>query len=205
MHFGEALSQISEIHAHLAKGEVYRGFRSLPVAISGVCGLLAALAQPWVIRPDDVPTVVGYWIAVAALVGAVGMSEALYKYAFRDDPYARRGTRKVLGQFVPCLAAGGAITVGLLSSSPTPGPSTAAWLPGLWAIAFSLGIFAARPYLPRAIGYVALYYLAAGFQLLLWAPGADGLSGWAVGGTFGIGQLAAALVLYWNLERDDHA
>jgi hypothetical protein len=74
-------------------------------------------------------------------------------------------------------------------------------LPGLWAICFGLGTFASRPYLPRASGVVALFYYAAGVVLLWMARGPEPLSPWWVGGTFGAGQLMAAVVLYWNLER----
>jgi hypothetical protein len=49
---------------------------------------------------------------------------------------------------------------------------------------------------------VALYYYAAGF-LLLWRAQVPGsLGGWAIGGTFGTGQLLAAVVLWWQLERE---
>jgi hypothetical protein len=79
-----------------------------------------------------------------------------------------------------------------------------ALLPGLWAVLFGLGVFASRPYLPRATGWVALFYLAAG-GLLLWAADRPGvaLNGWGVGGVFGVGQLATALVLHRNVERHD--
>ncbi len=74
-------------------------------------------------------------------------------------------------------------------------------LPGLWAICFGIGTFASRPYLPRASGWIALFYYAAGFTLLWIARGPEPLTGWWVGGVFGVGQLLAALVLWWNLER----
>jgi hypothetical protein len=106
-----------------------------------------------------------------------------------------------MGQFAPCLVAGTAVTVGMTRA----GEALISFLPGLWAVLFGLGIFAARPYLPKAIGWVALFYLAAGFRLLLTAQEGEALSGWSVGGTFCAGQLASALVLYWNLERSDHA
>ena len=73
-------------------------------------------------------------------------------------------------------------------------------LPGLWAMLFGVAAFGARPYLPRATGWVALYYMTAG-AWLLWHAGGAPPSAWAVGGTFGAGQLASAAVLYWNLER----
>jgi hypothetical protein len=67
-----------------------------------------------------------------------------------------------------------------------------------------MGIFASRPYLPRAIGWVALFYFLAGCGLLLLARDGYSLSPWGIGGVFGIGQLAAALVLYQNKERLEH-
>jgi len=70
---------------------------------------------------------------------------------------------------------------------------------------FGIGSFASRPYLPKASGWVALFYYAAGFTLLWIARGPEALTGWWVGGVFGAGQLFAALVLWWNLEREDAA
>ena len=80
-----------------------------------------------------------------------------------------------------------------------------AYLPGLWAILFSLGLFSSRAYLPRATGWVALFYLAAGCGLLTLAPGGGSMVGWGTGATFCVGQLAIALVLHANLQRDDDA
>jgi hypothetical protein len=73
-------------------------------------------------------------------------------------------------------------------------------LPGIWAICFGVGIFASRPFLVRSSGWVALFFYAAGVALLLNARGPDALSPWSVGGTFGVGQLLTAALLYWNLE-----
>ncbi len=78
-------------------------------------------------------------------------------------------------------------------------------MPGLWAIIFALGVFAARPYLPRIIGWIGLYYVvAAGILLAIGANGTPdlALSPWGLGLTFGPGQLLMGLVLYWNLERN---
>src|SRR5262249_19004449 len=155
MEFTEALDQISEIHEHMAKGEVYGGFRSLPVALSGVCGLMAAAVQPLVVAPGDPSGGVAFWAMAGGVAGVVGGSELLFNYLFRDDPFAKRRTRRVVGQFVPCLAAGVAVTVGLTRAA---GEALIGLLPGLWAILFGLGIFSARPYLPRALGWVALSY-----------------------------------------------
>jgi hypothetical protein len=192
-----ALDQIAEIHAQIAKGEVYRGYRSLPIAASGAIGVAAAWMQPAEVARDPIAFAV-YWMAVAVAAMFVGSSEILYNYVVHDSASGRRHTRKVVGQFMPSVLAGGAIAVCFCRLDP----SLVGLLPGLWAICFGLGAFASRPYLPRASGWVALFYYAAGFVLLLMTRGAGAtLNGWWIGVTFGTGQLLAALVLWWNLER----
>jgi TctA family transporter len=199
MDIPRALAQIEQIHQQLAKGEVYRGYRSLPVAASGVIGLVAAWFQPRAVPARDAVGFVLYWVAVAAIAGFIGVSEIVYNYVVHDDARARRRTRLVVGQFLPSLLGGAIVTASFVHLSAALVPL----LPGLWAICFGIGTFASRPYLPRASGHVALFYYAAGVLLLWIARGPQPLSGWWVGGTFFTGQLLAALVLYWNLERND--
>ncbi len=198
MDVSRALDQIAEIHQQIAKGEVYRGYRSLPIAASGLIGLVAAWLQPAVLSAADPIGFVAYWAVVAVCAGFVGASEIIHNYVVHDEAAGRRRTRQVVGQFLPSIAGGAAISVCLMHLSAALVPL----LPGLWAICFGIGIFASRPYLPRASGYVALFYYAAGFTLLWIARGPAVLNGWWVGGTFGVGQLLAACVLWWNLERD---
>ena len=200
MDFSRALTQIAEIHQQIAKGEIYRGYRSLPVAASGLIGVAAAWLQAPGLGLSDPVGFVVYWTATATLAAAVGASEIAFNYVVHDDPAARRQTRRVVGQFAPSVLAGAIITASFVHLSAALVPL----LPGLWAICFGLGAFASRPYLPRASGWVALYYYAAGVVLLWIARGPEPLSPWWVGGTFGAGQLLAALVLYWNLERKSH-
>ena len=192
-----ALDQIAEIHEQIAKGEVYRGYRSLPIAGSGLIGLAGAWMQPAQLAVTDPIGFVWYWVGIAAAAALVGSSEILYNYAVHDEAATRRRTRRVVGQFLPSAIAGAAITVCLAHLSP----SLVRLLPGLWAICFGIGTFASRPYLPRASGWVALFYYAAGFMLLWIAGAAATVSGWWIGATFGVGQFLAALVLWWNLER----
>jgi len=192
-----ALDQIAAIHEQIAKGEVYRGYRSLPVAASGLIGFLAAWLQPAAVGRADPTGFVLYWAAVAVAAALVGSSEIIYAYSVEDSASARRQTRRVVGQFLPSVAGGALITICFTRL----GGALVPLLPGIWAFCFGLGTFASRPYLPRASGWVALFYYAAGFLLLWTAHGAEPLSGWWVGGTFGTGQMLGALVLWWNLER----
>jgi len=193
----DALGQIARIHDHLARGEPYRGFHPLAVAGSGAVGLVSALIQPWVIAANDPAGFVRFWLIVAAVGGAVGVGTAVDAYVRREDEFARRRTRRVAGQFAPCVVAGLAATVALAEASG----DFARCLPGLWTLLFGLGVFAARPYLPHAIGWVGLFYLAAGAILLAAVPADLAWAGRAVGLTFAAGQSATAAVLRRNRER----
>jgi hypothetical protein len=192
-----ALEQIDQIHEQLSRSEVYRGWRSIPVACSGAVGLIAAAWQSAHGRPIDPWTFAVFWLAIGVLALVVGCSEILWHYVTRASESERRRSRHVIGQFLPALVAGAIATGALMRLSP----ALVALLPGLWALLFGVAVFAARPFTPRAAGWVALYYWTAGLVLLWGAQGFDTLSPWAVGGTFGVGQLLGAVVLYLSLER----
>src|SRR2546423_11322313 len=63
---GRALEQIAEIHEHLAKAEIYRGWRSAPVASSGLVGLAAAAWQSGSVQRLDPRSFTAYWLAVGS-------------------------------------------------------------------------------------------------------------------------------------------
>lgn len=208
MQINDAISQISEIHDHLTRSEVYRGYRSVPMGLSGGMAFGGAILQESVLRSTTLDGAGGvtiyylhyvvFWLTIAALSAIMAGSGIVVRY-LREPTHARRQARKVIGQFLPCLAAGTLVTYPVVHLNPQWVPL----LPGFWATLFGLGIFASRPYLPRAIGWVGLFYLSAG-AILLWLAGdASSLSPWAMGWTFGVGQFAAALVLYWKIERKD--
>jgi len=189
MRVREALDRLDAIHDHLARVEVYHGFRAAVVAVVGVIGLLAAAAQPILAcAPDDF---VIYWVAVAGFCAIIGFGPAVYSYAAIETDLARRRTRLVFGQFLPCVVAGAVVTAAFVRI----GSSFFPVLPGVWAILFGLGLISAQPYLPRAVGWVGLFYLAAGCILLAWGADHEAPSRWAVGGVFGPGHLVTALAL----------
>ena len=199
MELREALSQIAEIRRQMARTEVFRGFRSVPVAFSGVLAWAAAIAQAvWIPEPTrDVTSYLTLWIGAAA----IGIASAGWEMAYRarhSSGWAREHTWLVVEQFLPCVVAGGLTTMVLAR-----GAESVIWmLPGLWSILFALGVFASRRLLPRAIFGVALYYLVAGLACLALAKDGSALSPWAMGIPFGGGQLLAAAILYRTLEWD---
>jgi hypothetical protein len=201
MELHEALTQITEIRLQLARTEVFRGYRAAPVALSGLLAFAAAGAQSaWI--PDPARQVGAYlalWIGAAvisAMAAGVGMAVGDRHPA---SSWRRRITWLAVEQFVPCLGAGGLVTAVIALYAPE-----ALWmLPGIWQVLFSLGVFASCRLLPRATFAVAVFYLAAGCACLALARGEHALSPWAMAVPFGAGQLLAAAVLYWTLERRD--
>ena len=201
MELREALTQITEIRAQMARTEVFRGYRAAPVAFSGLLAFAAAGVQAaWVPDPlghwDDY---LRLWIGAAALSAVAAGAGMVARRPSPASAWRREITRLALGQFAPCLVAGGVLTVVVVGSAPE-----ALWmLPGLWQILFSLGIFASCRLLPRATFGVGVFYLLAGAVCLATAKGPAALSPWAMALPFGLGQLLAASVLYWTLERGD--
>ena len=110
----------------------------------------------------------------------------------------RAASLEAVERFVPSLAAGAILTVVFFKCI-----TDQMWMmPGLWAVCFSLGLFASRTLLPHGITIVAGYYLIAGcLDLVLTSDHPHQFSPWAMSLTFGVGQLLCAAVLYWNLER----
>ena len=193
------MSQIALIRRQIARTELFRGLRSLPVAFSGLLAVVSAFAQSiWITDPvRDFSSYLTLWTGVAA-IGILSAALEMGWRARRGPRLAREHTWLVVEQFVPCVVAGGLTTLVLIRS-----PETVKWLlPGLWSIFFALGIFSTRRLLPRAILGVAFYYLIAGLANLALARGEQALSPWAMAIPFGGGQLLAAFVLYQALERD---
>jgi hypothetical protein len=194
----QALERIAEIHGHLDRGEVYRGYRPKLVALTGLVGIAAAMAQSWLLPGASRQEFVYYWMGVASGNLLLHWSSMAYSYV-REPEIARRRTRRVVGQFVPSVAAGAIVTFGILGALP----GGAAALPGIWASTFGLGLFSSRPYLPQHIGWVGLWYLAGGGILLGLAPMTFSTLGAGLGAVFGIGQLGAALVLQLDRRRGE--
>jgi hypothetical protein len=196
MEVRDALDQLDRIHDQLTKGEVYRGFRVPAVALVGCAGLFAAVGQGWVVSPGDARTFVWYWSAIGAGGALIGFGAAVRSYLFRESDFERRRTRRVMGQFLPCVLAGGLLTLALARTD-----AFIPLLPGVWAIVFGLGVVAVRPHLPRAVGVVGVGYVVTGGVLLAWQPTEP--PGWCVGGVFGAGHLTTALALWLGTGETD--
>src|SRR5690606_7063933 len=98
------------------------------------------------------------WLAAAAINLAIVGAELVWCCRRTGSPRMTRLTRLAVEQFLPCIVAGAVLTTVLALTAPE-----CCWtLPGLWALLFSLGVFASHRLLPRAVFWVGVFYLLAG-------------------------------------------
>jgi hypothetical protein len=179
MDLRDALVQITEIRQRLAETEVFRGYRSLPIAFSGLLATAAALMQPFLISDPirDVGLYCALWFGVAGLsIAAAGLTMFLRDH-LSGVSQTRELTLLALSQFAPSLIAGGLVTLIVVKRIPESGPM----LPGLWQVLFSLGLFASCRLLPKASVAVALFYGGCGSKRRCWTKSFDDDSDHRVG------------------------
>jgi hypothetical protein len=195
----QALAQVSEIREHLARTELFRGYRSLTVGFSGLVGLAAATIQAFMLpHPTErLGAYLALWTGAAAINVFVVGAEMWFRVRTARTELARHATVFAVEQFIPSLVAGGLLTLVIAFDA-----SESAWmLPGLWALLFSLGIFASCRLLPPAVFVVGAWYLVGGILDLVRGQGDAALSPWTMGITFGVGHLLTAVILRVTLER----
>lgn len=198
MELHDALMQVSEIRRQMARSETFRGYRSLPAALSSLIAISAAALQPTLVpAPRETPEqYLRLWILAASLSAGITALEMILRGLRTASALTMRQTLLAVEQFLPCTIVGGASTL-ILSHC---GVEQMALLPGLWALFFSLGLFASSRILPRPLFAVGIFYLVCG--LIGLGLGEAAFSPWMMGATFGGGQALAAGVLYITLERN---
>ena len=199
MELQDALLQISAIRQQLARSEQFRGYRAAPAAFSGLLAFAAGALQAALVPApaEQLGRYLTLWMGVAAVSLAVCLGDIGRRYRRSAGLLHQETTHLALGQFFPSLVAGGLLTFVVARAAPG-----AAWmLPGLWAILFSLGLFASWRLLPRAIFGVAAWFLIGGLGALSLGSQRHALSPWTMSLLFGVGQLLAAAVLLLS-ERE---
>ena len=201
MELREALANISLIRTQMARTEVFRGYRWMTVGSTGVLALAAAGIQSiWLPDPtSNIGVYLALWVGVAVASVLICGVEMFVRAWASGSGLSRQMTLLAVEQFLPCTVVGALLT-GVVATRA----EEAAWmLPGLWAMLFSLGIFASYRLLPRAIFWVGVYFLCGGVACLVMARGDAALSPWTMAGTFGAGQLLNTVVLFWTQELSD--
>jgi len=189
-----ALADITAIRSQMAQGALFCGYGPVTVAATAVLAIVAGVAQAmWLPDPaSDVASYLALWVATAAVSVILIGTEMVARTRRIHSGLADEMLRAATDQFIPAGVAGALLTFVLFRFSPQN-----LWmLPGLWQIAYSLGLFASCRSLPRPMFAAAVWYLAAGLICLALASEAHAFSPWAMAVPFGIGQLFMAGVLY---------
>jgi hypothetical protein len=200
MKLDDALSQIAEIRQQMARSQLFRGYRSVTTAFSAFMAIAAAIAQHFVLGEESIDQFLKslwLWLAAAAISLLVVGTEILIRYRRSNSPLQREMTTAAVEQFVPCLVAGALMTYAIVEWTS----QAIHLLPGIWCTLFGLGVMASRRVLPRGTFLVGAWYLLAGMLCIAtWRQVSFSMQ---MAAAFGGGQLLAALVLYWTLERVD--
>lgn len=199
--FDRALAEITAIRSQVALGTQFRGYGPATLAATGVLAVLAAVVQAiWLPDPaGDFESYLTLWSTTAAVCVLLIGWEMITRSRRIHSDLAQDMIRAAVEQFLPAAAAGVLLTAALMHTAP----ETVWMLPGLWQIAFSLGVFASCRFLPRPIIAVGLWYFIAGLACLVFAKGGHALSPWAMGLPYGVGQLLVAAILQWSVRTGD--
>jgi hypothetical protein len=192
----QALAEISAIRSQVARVTQFRGYGPASIAATGALALIVATVQARWLRDSghDLALFLAVWLPTAAVSVIFTAVETIDRARRVHCGFAKEMIHSAAEQFLPALAVGLLLTIVLARVAPQD-----SWmLPGLWALIFSLGVFASCRFLPRPMFAVGLWYLAAGLGCLVVQGESRTLSPWAMGISFGVGQLLVATVLQFG-------
>jgi hypothetical protein len=189
MELRDAIDQITTIRSQLAATEHLRSLRAVPVAVSGLLAIAAAIVQPMLCEDPRVDAASYLWL----WCGTAVFSGVLASIVVARRAIAR--ARLAAMQFAPNLLVGIIVTWFVAARLPEQ-----LWLlPGLWQLLFGLGNLAAHRLLPAPALVVGALFLASGTACLWFEDLA--LDPWLMGLPFATGQLTLAAILWWHHER----
>jgi hypothetical protein len=181
--------------------QVFRGYRAFVAALSAGLALIAASLQPTLVADpvNDLIRYCGLWSWAAGVAVALTVVDLSCRWI--QDATGREKVRILQASkaMLPCIATGAIATIVIVRFAPSLG-----WtLPALWSLLFAQGVFASAAILPAAVWAVGIYYVLAAITVLIFGQGTEALAPWTMVVPFGVGQAAAATVLYFSLERRD--
>lgn len=193
MNVDEALEQIDALKGLADRNVTFGGFRAIPVLSGGLLALLVAVCHPLTggSLHQTPSNFVLTWTYVAVLCVSLVLADMGLRYLNPATAQRRRLTSLVMLRLAPCLTAGAALTIVVLTRHPS-----AAWiLPSLWSLLLGLGIFATADMLPTSLRRIGHWYVVAGLTWLIAAEPAQALSPTYMGLCFGGGQCWTAWIL----------
>jgi hypothetical protein len=187
-----ALGDISSIRRQMARSTEFRGYGPATLAGTGVFAIAAAGAQAlWVPDPAlHFAAYLGIWITTAVVSAALIATQMHTRARRIHSGMADEMIGMAVEQFLPSAGAGALVM--LVLARFVPG---AMWmLPGLWQVIYSLGVFSSCRFLTRPMIIAGAWYLLTGLVCLSLAD-VRALSPWAMGISYGVGQMLVAAIL----------
>ncbi len=200
MELNRALSDLEEVRERLARVQRFEGYSAPAAAASGLCAILAGLAQarvaPFAATHAQLQTYLTIWFSCAAAALAINYgAAAIWLFSHRSS-HDRSQFRSAAISIAPSVILGAAITVALCHA----GAYTL--LPGTWFALYAIGLFASRSQIPDGALYVTVGFAVLAVAFLATPLTDIALSWWVVPLGFGTGQLAIGALLW---ESRSHA
>jgi hypothetical protein len=201
MQIQQALADLAEVRDRLAQVQRFDGYSGWAAIASGVGALVAGGVQLALVphpsaRPEQ-QTYLTLWLGCLALALAINYGAILAWRARNRGTQAAVQIRTVGMSILPAIAAGGVITLALVSRGLFD------ILPGMWCATYALGLFASRFIVPRDVVFVAVAFGAVAAVLLLATR--DPLAWWIMPAAFGGGQIAIGAIVLGRptIERNN--
>jgi hypothetical protein len=192
--FNKALDDIAALRSQVARSSEFLGYGPTTLAATSGIAVIAAVAQRYLI-PQPASDVVAYlalWVCAAGLSMILIAVEVVTRSKRAHSGLANEMVMSAVEQLLPAVAAGVLLTCVMARSA-----SESLWmLPGLWQILLSLGLYASARSVPRPMILTGGWYLCSGLACIAFAHGDDAFSPIAMGASFGVGQLIAAVLIH---------
>ena len=165
-----AVEHLQVIRTLMERSAVYRRALAPVMVLTGVIGILAALAG-WLAQIKSPEAFAIYWLAVS-LVAVLCALLLVRRQAFKEgEPFWSPPTRRVTQALLPPLAGGFILSVIFLfqpaSNSPHFEQATElAGLPAVWVILYGCGLHAAGFFMPRGVKLFGWVFVLCGCGLL---------------------------------------
>jgi hypothetical protein len=199
MQLRQAMADLAEVRGRLATVQRFNGYSGWAAISSGVVAVAAGGVQlaldPAPSTPAEMQTYVLLWLNCLAVALALNYGAILIWRAHNRGRQAEAQIRTVGMSILPALAAGGVITVALITRGIFD------LLPGMWCATYALGLFASRALVPRKVVLAAVAF-GAFATLLLLVPAIDPLAWWVMPLAFGGGQLAIGAIVLAQANAD---
>jgi hypothetical protein len=199
MKLNTALDQISEIHKHISKTEIFRGYRPFTIFCIGLSSICFSFFQLIFLKNSSPVEFIMQWIYLSMLIFSLVIINIIINYFFKMSSLEKHQIRKILFQFIPSILAGALITITIIIKEQ----KVITLLPGVWAVIFGLTIISISPYLPELLYFVGFFYLISGGILFYLIKFNLSLYPLFMGFTFGLGHIISSWVLYLYLKQDN--